>query len=59
MAKPVFSNNLYFCGEHTNSKYRGTVHGAYLSGKYVAEAILGNVTSKNWKFKAASDENES
>jgi hypothetical protein len=32
MAKRIEDSNLYFCGEHTYSKYRGTVHGAYLSG---------------------------
>jgi monoamine oxidase len=28
--------NLFFAGEHTSSKYRGTVHGAYLSGQNAA-----------------------
>jgi monoamine oxidase len=32
--------NLLFCGEHTNRDYRGTVHGAYLSGIRVADEIL-------------------
>lgn len=39
MAKPVFENHWYFCGEHTTSKYRGTVHGAYLSGVSAAKWI--------------------
>ncbi|MFX5998859.1 FAD-dependent oxidoreductase, partial [Acinetobacter baumannii] len=25
-------DKLFFAGEHTNKQYRGTVHGAYLSG---------------------------
>ncbi len=39
MAKPISENNWYFCGEHTYQKYRGTVHGAYLSGEAVASQI--------------------
>ncbi len=31
LAAPV-GNRLYFAGEHTSAAYRGTVHGAYLSG---------------------------
>ena len=40
MAKPIFSNKWYFCGEHTSSKYRGTVHGALLTGQNTASYIL-------------------
>lgn len=36
IAKSIPENQWYFCGEHTYSKYRGTVHGAYLSGESVA-----------------------
>ncbi len=35
--------NLFFCGEHTNEAYRGTVHGAYLSGLRVADEIKNTV----------------
>ncbi len=35
--------NLYFCGEHTNEAYRGTVHGAYLSGVRVADEVKNSV----------------
>ena len=35
--------NLFFCGEHTNATYRGTVHGAYLSGLRVADEIKNYV----------------
>jgi len=38
LAKSV-DNKLFFAGEHTNKTYRGTVHGAYLSGMRVAEEI--------------------
>lgn len=31
---------LFFAGEHTSRRYRGTVHGAYLSGEAAAEAIM-------------------
>lgn len=33
-------NKLYFAGEHTIRDYRGTVHGAYLSGIREAKKIL-------------------
>jgi monoamine oxidase len=33
-------NKLFFAGEHTHKQYRGTVHGAYLSGVREAEKIL-------------------
>ncbi len=35
--------NLYFCGEHTNEIYRGTVHGAYLSGIRVADEVKNSI----------------
>lgn len=31
---------LHLVGEHTSAKYRGTVHGAYLSGEAAAERIM-------------------
>ncbi|MCB1180242.1 MAG: FAD-dependent oxidoreductase, partial [Leptospiraceae bacterium] len=31
---------LFFAGEHTSADYRGTVHGAYLSGLRAADEIL-------------------
>jgi monoamine oxidase len=34
------SDRLFFAGEHTNVDYRGTAHGAYLSGLEAAEAVL-------------------
>lgn len=34
------SAKLYFAGEHTTLEYRGTVHGAYLSGERVAKSII-------------------
>jgi len=39
LSEPV-GERLYFAGEHTNRLYRGTVHGAFLSGLEAAKAIL-------------------
>ena len=35
--------NLFFAGEHTAKAYRGTVHGAYLSGLREAKRILKQI----------------
>ena len=42
MANTV-GGKLFFAGEHTNRSYRGTAHGAYLSGIREADkiAVLG------------------
>ena len=34
------NNKLFFAGEHTEIEYRGTVHGAYLSGLREADKII-------------------
>jgi hypothetical protein len=34
------NNKLFFAGEHTEKNYRGTVHGAYLSGIREADKII-------------------
>ena len=34
------NNKLFFGGEHTNKRYRATVHGAYLSGQREAAKII-------------------
>lgn len=39
LAKAV-NNNLFFAGEHTERAYKGTVHGAYLSGIREADKII-------------------
>jgi monoamine oxidase len=39
LSNPV-NNKLFFAGEHTARDYRGTVHGAYLSGIREAERII-------------------
>lgn len=38
LARP--QGRLYFAGEHTNGTYRGTVHGAYLSGQRAASELV-------------------
>lgn len=37
------ADRLFFAGEHTIRDYRGTVHGAYISGLRAAEAILSEI----------------
>lgn len=39
LAKSV-NSRVFFAGEHTNREYRGTVHGAYLSGIREADKII-------------------
>lgn len=39
VAQPL-DNRVFFAGEHTHRDYRGTVHGAYLSGVREAERII-------------------
>ncbi|TAG94524.1 MAG: FAD-dependent oxidoreductase [Bacteroidetes bacterium] len=34
------AQKLFFAGEHTHTQYRGTVHGAYLSGVRVAKQMM-------------------
>lgn len=36
-------NKVFFAGEHTSVEYRGTVHGAYLSGIREAKKIIKNL----------------
>ena len=38
IARP--QGRLYFAGEHTNGTYRGTVHGAFLSGQRAADEVV-------------------
>ena len=59
MAKPIFERNLFFCGQHTHSKYRGTVHGAYLSGMDAASCIVNNINNKKWRFLGKQDDSDS
>ena len=37
-------DRVYFAGEHTSRKYRGTVHGAYISGIREADNIKNELT---------------
>jgi monoamine oxidase len=39
LAQPL-NDRLFFAGEHTHESYRGTVHGAYLSGLRAAKEVL-------------------
>lgn len=40
VSEPVADCQWYFCGEHTTFRYRGTVHGARLTGIKAAEDLL-------------------
>ena len=39
LAKSI-DDRIYFAGEHTSFDYRGTVHGAYVSGVVAADEVL-------------------
>jgi lysine-specific histone demethylase 1 len=41
IARP--QGRLYFAGEHTNGAYRGTVHGAYMSGQRAAAEVVATL----------------
>lgn len=41
MARP--EGRLFFAGEHTHGTYRGTVHGAYLSGQRAAREVIATL----------------
>lgn len=42
MTESIPEYKWYFAGEHTYPLYRGTVHGAFLSGAKAAIAIKNN-----------------
>jgi monoamine oxidase len=39
----TLAGRIAFAGEHTSARYRGTVHGAYLSGLRAADMVLGTL----------------
>ena len=39
-----FYKTLFLCGEHTTFDYAGTLHGAYITGIWAAEAIAEEET---------------
>ncbi|MCF8259311.1 MAG: FAD-dependent oxidoreductase [Melioribacteraceae bacterium] len=43
--KETIEDRIFFAGEHTINDYRGTVHGAYISGIQAADKILDAITS--------------
>lgn len=45
--KRPIENRLFFAGEHCHPQYAGTVHGAYLSGRHTAEALMHTTTSQS------------
>lgn len=42
LTKPI-KKKVFFAGEHTSKEYRGTVHGAYLSGVRAAEQVINKL----------------
>lgn len=44
IGQQAYNNQLHFAGEHTNKKYRGTVHGAFFSGHRAACEVLAAQT---------------
>lgn len=56
MAKPVFDCGWYFCGEHTTQRYRGSVHGAYISGDKAALDVINQTGADEWVYFDYSEE---
>ena len=54
LANPVYSptgiQSVLFAGEHTSAAYRGTVHGAYLSGLNAAIAAVSALSAKRGRY---------
>lgn len=50
LSEPDMSGQLHFAGEHTSRSFRGTVHGAFLSGQRAAREILTNITNGTMMF---------
>ncbi len=59
MARPMFDQGWYFAGEHTSQIYRGSVHGALLTGVHAADYITSEVKEDEWYYMdAIEDEDE-
>lgn len=43
ISRPI-DRQLYFCGEHTNFEFMGTVNAGYISGIKAAERLIGQET---------------
>ena len=40
LARPLEGGRVFFAGEHTNSEYPASVHGAFISGRREARHML-------------------
>jgi len=47
-------NNLYFAGEHCSVSYRGSVHGAFMTGTDAATKLIASITSPTSSPKVAA-----
>jgi hypothetical protein len=46
----MFNEGWYFCGDHTTRRYRGTVHGAIISGEEAGFDIVNQVAEADWEY---------
>lgn len=54
----MFNEGWYFCGDHTTRKYRGTVHGAMISGEEAANCMVKEVKEDDWEYFDAEEGEE-
>ena len=60
LATPVIGKStIFFAGEHTSSSYRGTVHGAFLSGQRAAQEAVTTLFSLTINPGGLTDGNQS
>lgn len=58
LGQAAMGGKLHFCGEHTSTDYRGTVHGAFYTGQRAAREILSGPEVESGDEASEADEPE-